>query len=156
MTHTLPQPILMNSDAIKTVIPHRFPLLLVDNVHELVLEKKIIASRTLNNDDPVFQGHFPEKPVYPGVYYIEGIAQTAAILIFKSYNQQDKLNSKLGVLTAVEQARFRRISVPGEVLVYETQIIKSKGPFFWIKGTASVNSEIAAEVELSLALRPDL
>ena len=94
MTHTLPQPILMDSDTIKTIIPHRFPLLLVDNVHELILEKKIIASRTLSKDDPVFQGHFPGKPVYPGVYYIEGIAQAAAILIFKSSNNKQQDNNK--------------------------------------------------------------
>jgi 3-hydroxyacyl-[acyl-carrier-protein] dehydratase len=143
--------IVMDTEEIKKFIPHREPFLLIDSVHELNDHKNIIASKLLLPEAPIFAGHFPGNPVYPGVYYIESIAQAGAILLFKSY--PDHLNS-LGLLSSVESARFRKPCKPGDRVCFDVAIEKHRGLFFWIKGKAFVNNDTIAEVKLSVALIP--
>lgn len=141
--------VIMDLEKIKTLIPQRDPLLLIDSVHELIENKKIIASKYLSPDEPVFAGHFPGNPIYPGVYYIESIAQTAAILLFQS---NPETIGRMGLLTGVEEARFRRPCRPGERVKFEVTIEKTRNMFFWLKGKAFVGDELAAEAKLSVAL----
>lgn len=144
--------IFMDVETIKTVIPHRDPLLLIENVHEIIYEEKIIASKVLKKDEPVFAGHFPEKPVYPGVYYIEAIAQAGAVLLFESRKRRGIFDEAMGFLSSVEKAKFRKICGPGDKLVFEVYLIKARGPFFWLEGKVFSGTEIAAEASISVAL----
>jgi len=150
MTELLP--VLMDVEKIKTVIPHRFPLLLIENVHELVYEQKIVASYLIKGDEPVFEGHFPQNPIYPGVYYIESLAQAGAILLFESRKKRGIFDPAIGFLSTVEKARFRKICKPGDHLVFEVSLEKSRGPFFWLQGQVLLGTDVVAEANFSVAL----
>lgn len=146
--------IVMDLEEIKKCLPHRDPLLLVDAIHEINMNESIVTSRFLTIDDPIFKGHFPENPIYPGVYYIEGIAQSGAILSFLSRKENGLHEDKIGVLTSIDEVRFRRPGSPGDRIRYVVSIEKMRGPFVWMKGTAYINDEIAAECKLSIAIAP--
>lgn len=146
--------VVMDIDEIKKCLPHRDPLLLIDLIHELNLNENIVASKLLSKDDPVFVGHFPGNPIYPGVYYIEAIAQTGAILSFLTRLENGVAEDKLGMLTSVEETRFRRPGIPGERICYKVSIEKMRGAFVWLKGTAYINDEIACECKLSIVIAP--
>lgn len=144
--------ILMDVEKIKTVIPHRFPLLLIESVHELIHDQKIVASYRIKQNEPVFEGHFPQNPIYPGVYYIESIAQAGAILIFESRKKRGIFDPAIGFLSTVEKARFRKICRPGDLLVFEVSLEKSRGAFFWLQGKVLLETDVVAEAHLSVAL----
>ena len=141
--------IVMDKEQIKAMLPHRYPFLLIDQVDVLEPNKVIIASKLLTPEEPVFEGHFPGNPVYPGVYYIESIAQTGAVLLFKSYPET---NGCLGLLTGVEEARFRKPCKPGDLLKFEVSIEKRRGLFFWFVGKAFIGDDVVAEAKISVAL----
>lgn len=145
--------ILMNTEQIKERIPHRDPFLLIENVHEIVLGEKVTASKRLTEHEPVFAGHFPGNPIYPGVYYVEAIAQTGAILIFSNADAKKYVDEGyFGVLASIQEAKFRRPCKPGDLLCYEVTLEKSRGLYFWLKGKAFVNNELASEARISVAL----
>ncbi len=141
--------IVMDLEQIKKVIPQRYPLLLVDTVHELVLNERIVASKLLLPEEPVFAGHFPGNPVYPGVYFIESLAQTGAILLFSS---DPSIIGNTGLLAGIEEARFRKPCKPGDKVVFEVIFEKKRGMFYWIKGRAFIGKDTAAEAKISVAL----
>lgn len=149
MSATQSNQVLMNSEQIKELLPHRYPFLLIDTVHEVQDGNTIIASRQLPNDEPVFQGHFPGNPIYPGVYYIESIAQAGAILMFHTCPE---FKGRLGMLSGVEDARFRRPCVPGEKVRFEVSLEKRRAMFFWLKGKAFVGETLVAEASISIAM----
>jgi 3-hydroxyacyl-[acyl-carrier-protein] dehydratase len=146
--------VVMDIEEIKKCLPHRDPLLLIDAIHELKLNESIVTSRLLKNEDPIFAGHFPGNPIYPGVYYIEGLAQSGAILSFLTRAEKGMNEDKIGVLTSVDEARFRRPGIPGDRIRYEVSMEKMRGPFVWLKGTAFINDDIAVECKLSIAIAP--
>ena len=143
--------VIMDVEKIKTIIPHRHPFLLIDTVHELVVNERIVASKFLSPDEPIFEGHFPGNPIYPGVYYIESIAQTGAVLLFTS--NLETIGS-LGLLSGIEEARFRKPCKPGDKVRFEVTLEKKRGWFFWLKGKAFIGDDIAAETKISVALIP--
>ncbi len=98
--------VLMDEHKIKELLPHRYPLLLIDSVHEFEELKRVVASKFISEDYPVFEGHFPNNPIYPGVYFIESMAQTGALLLLK--NDKNNANDVVGLLSSVESARFRK------------------------------------------------
>jgi len=111
----------MNINEIMKILPHRYPLLLVDKV--LKTEKdKIVAVKNITINEPIFNGHFPDFPIYPGVYQIEGMAQAGAILAMKDI---EDIEDKTVFFMTIDKAKFRKPVVPGDVLVYEV-IIKSR------------------------------
>jgi 3-hydroxyacyl-[acyl-carrier-protein] dehydratase len=130
---------------IEKAIPHRYPFLLVDRVINLISGESILAIKNISASDPVLQGHFPNHPVFPGVMTVEGLAQAAGILSFVSIDRP--VTSML--LTEVQNARFRRQIIPGDTLIYDVKVKKSRGKFFWFSGQARVGDEIAVECELS-------
>jgi 3-hydroxyacyl-[acyl-carrier-protein] dehydratase len=144
--------IIMGIEKIKSFIPQRSPLLLIDSVHELIANEKIVASKLLTPEEPVFAGHFPGNPIYPGVYYIESIAQTGAVLLFAS---NPAFVGGLGLLAGVDEARFRKPCKPGDRVCFEVVLDKKRGMFFWLKGKAFVGDDLAAEVRISVALTPN-
>jgi 3-hydroxyacyl-[acyl-carrier-protein] dehydratase len=146
--------VVMDIEKIKKCLPHRDPLLLIDAIHELNLNESIVTSKLLTKEEPVFEGHFPSNPIYPGVYYIEGIAQSGAILSFLTRAEKGLNEDRIGVLTSVDEARFRRPGMPGDRIRYVVSIEKMRGPFVWLKGTAYINDDIAVECKLSIAIAP--
>ena len=139
---------ILDIQAIRDILPHRYPMLLVDAILELE-EERIVGIKNVTNTEPFFTGHFPDFPVMPGVLIIEAMAQTAGVLVLKSIPDRQ---SKLVLLVAVENARFRKPVVPGDVLRMEMKVIKRKATVAKMAGVATVNGAIAAEVEVMCKL----
>ena len=141
--------IVLNQEQIKEIIPHRDPFLLIDEVLEMELGKRIVARKNIKVDDFWFKGHFPEYPVVPGVLMIEMLAQAGAVAMLS----MDEHKGKIGFLAGVDKAKFRRQVVPGDTLLLEVEIIKVRGPIGIGKATASVDGQKAVTAEISFALK---
>jgi 3-hydroxyacyl-[acyl-carrier-protein] dehydratase len=138
---------------IADLLPHRAPLLLVDRVLELNLEDlHIEATKCVSSLDPVFEGHFPGNPVVPGVYMIEGLAQTSALLCFVYFRNQAIPFEPRCLLTSVDEARFRKTISPGDVMHYHVKFERSRGSFAWFSGQVKVDGELVAEAKFSALL----
>jgi 3-hydroxyacyl-[acyl-carrier-protein] dehydratase len=148
MTITVP-PMPMDVRAIEKCIPHRYPFLLVDRVLEMIPDERILAIKNVSASDPFLTGHFPGNPVVPGVLLIEGIAQAAGIL---GHLYVDSGLSQC-LLTEVNQARFRRPVVPGDVVTYDVRVTKRRLPFFWFEAKALVDGNVVVEVKLSAYIK---
>jgi UDP-3-O-[3-hydroxymyristoyl] N-acetylglucosamine deacetylase/3-hydroxyacyl-[acyl-carrier-protein] dehydratase len=142
---TIANSVLLDVNAIQELLPHRYPMLLVDRVTAFTPNISVTAHKSVTINEWFFQGHFPGAPVYPGVLIIEGLAQAGGILIMKS---RPDLLGRLTYFMAIDNARFRRMVVPGDQLRYEVSIEKTKGPVTRFKALAYVGEELAAEAEL--------
>ena len=129
---------------IQEMLPHRYPLLLVDKVVEVVPHETLLAYKNISSNEPVFQGHFPENPIYPGVYLIEGLAQASVLLSSISTGKKGHF-----LLTQIQEARFKKQVVPGDRIYYHVKFIKKKRSFSWFSGTVKVNSQVVASANLS-------
>ncbi len=139
----------LDINAIRQLLPHRYPMLLVDRILEMDREH-IIGIKNVTVNEPFFGGHFPEFPVMPGVLIIEAMAQTAGVLILGQIPDREK---KLVFLASVERAKFRRPVVPGDQLRLEVTIIKNKVSVAKIAARATVDGHLAAEAELICTLQ---
>lgn len=126
-------------------LPHRYPLLLVDRVKEIVPMKSIHCLKMVSGLDPYLQGHFPGNPIMPGVLSIEALAQAAGIMIRLSH--PERLSSCL--LTELQDVRFRRPIVPGDVLNLHVTYIKGRKDFFWFEAKAIVEGEVASSATIT-------
>lgn len=140
----------LDSNQIAQILPHRFPFALVDRVIDGEEGSWARAIKCVSAAEPVFQGHFPSYHVLPGVLIIEALAQVAAIVVL----MQPENKGRIGFLGAVNKARFRRQIRPGDQVVLESHITRVRGSFAFVEGTAKVGDEVAATVELTLALGP--
>lgn len=138
-------------EAIKTLLPHRYPFLLVDRVLE-VGEHSIKALKNVSGNEPFFNGHFPEIAVMPGVLQIEAMAQAAG-LIFTSRKDFDASKS-LALLAGVDNAKFKRMVVPGDQLILEAQITAQKANVVKIEAKALVDNQLASSASIVLVLKP--
>ena len=129
------------------VLPHRFPMLLVDRVLEIA-ENKIVAIKNVTRNEQFFNGHFPELPIMPGVLQVEALAQTVGIYILRTPENK----GKIGVFASIEGARFKRPVVPGDQLRLEVEIIKLGSRFAHAKGTATVEGDIACTAEMKFMM----
>jgi 3-hydroxyacyl-[acyl-carrier-protein] dehydratase len=127
---------------IQKLLPHRYPFLMVDAIVEVERLKRIVGIKNVSINEYYFQGHFPGKPVMPGVLILEAVAQTGGLLLLMDIPDRDK---KLLYFVAVDGARFRRPVVPGDQLRIEVNVLSWRGDFCKLEGKATVNGQLAAE-----------
>ena len=135
---------------IQNILPHRYPFLLVDRITELAPGEYIEGFKNVSISEPVFQGHFPDHPIYPGVMILEGMAQAGGVLAFKSLDgvTQEELQNKVVYFMSIDKAKFRVPVTPGDQLVYKINVMKHKGPVWQLEAKAYVDDKVVAQAEL--------
>jgi len=128
---------------IMEVLPHRYPMLMVDRIVSLVAYETATGIKCVTASEPHFQGHFPSKPIMPGVLIIEAMAQTGAVLVVQSTDLDTK--GKLVYFMSIDEARFRHPVVPGDVLHLEVKILRNREKVWKFSGQAKVNGKLCAE-----------
>ncbi|HSR74417.1 MAG TPA: 3-hydroxyacyl-ACP dehydratase FabZ [Sulfurovum sp.] len=141
---------LYNVVDIQNILPHRYPFLLVDRITELAPGEYIEGLKNISISEPVFQGHFPGHPIYPGVMIIEGMAQAGGVLAFKSMDisSQEEIENKVVYFMSIDNAKFRSPVTPGDQLVYKISVIKNKGAVWQLDAKAYVDDKVVAQAEL--------
>ena len=130
---------------IMSILPHRYPMLLIDRVLEIEPRRRIVALKNFTINEEFFQGHFPEHPIVPGVLLIEAMAQAGGILMLHDDPQRDE---KLLFFGAIERARFRRPVVPGDQVRFEVEVLRLKSMHVRVGGRAVVDGKVHVEAEL--------
>ena len=136
---------MMNINEILTILPHRYPMLLVDRILEFESGKRIVGLKNVTANEQFFQGHFPGAPVMPGVLIVEAMAQCGAVLFLRDIPDRDR---KLFLFGGIDKARFRRPVLPGDQLIMEVEPIQKRATTIRLRGTARVNDVVVAEAEL--------
>ncbi len=141
---------LYNVVEIQEILPHRYPFLLVDRITELTPGEYIEGLKNVSISEPVFQGHFPDHPIYPGVMIIEGMAQAGGVLAFKSMDgvTKEEIQKKVVYFMSIDKAKFRAPVTPGDQLVYKINVIKNKGSVWQLDAKAYVDDKVVAQAEL--------
>ena len=134
----------MDIQEIRDILPHRYPMLLVDRIEELEPER-VVGIKNVTINEPFFDGHFPNYPVMPGVLVVEAMAQVAGVLVLSQIPDRHK---KIVLLASVEQAKFRKPIRPGDQLRIEMKLAKKKATVAKMFGTACVNGSVVAEAEM--------
>lgn len=134
-------------DAIKRMIPHRDPFLLIDSVENIHRYESAIGVKQVRDDEPFFEGHFPGEPIMPGVLIIEAMAQTAGVLVVDSTEQAD--SNLLVYFMGIDKARFRKRVLPGDRLELHVRILRGRGKVWKFYGAAKVGEDLVAEAEYS-------
>ena len=137
---------------IKRMIPHRYPFLLIDYVTNCDLGKSALGVKNVTFNEPFFHGHFPDKPIMPGVLIIESMAQTAAVLVVKTLNELD--NEMLVYFMSMDKTKFRKIVIPGDCLNLNVTVLKQRKNIWKFYGKGVVNKEIVAETEFTAMMVP--
>jgi 3-hydroxyacyl-[acyl-carrier-protein] dehydratase len=142
----------LDINQIKEYLPHRYPMLLVDRVLDVEVGKRITAIKNVTVNEEFFNGHFPHKPVMPGVLMIEAMAQTAAILSFMTMNVKPDENSVV-YFVGIDNARFKRPVEPGDQLKMDVEILRVARGIWKYKAVATVDGKVAVEGELMCTIR---
>ncbi|MGH2445839.1 MAG: 3-hydroxyacyl-ACP dehydratase FabZ [Candidatus Limnocylindria bacterium] len=146
-TPTLP----LEAADIMRILPHRFPFLLVDRIVELEPGKRAVGIKQVTANEPQFTGHFPERPIMPGVLMVEALAQTVGIAVVTLPAYQ----GKLGLFAGIDDCRFKRMVVPGDTLRLEATVEKLRGVFGRARAVGSVDGEVAVEATISIIFPRD-
>jgi len=135
---------------IQKILPHRYPFLLVDRITDIEAGKSIEGYKNVSISEPVFQGHFPDHPIYPGVMIIEGMAQAGGVLAFESMDKegQEDTQDKVVYFMSIDKAKFRAPVTPGDRLVYRLSVIRNRGAIWHLDAKAFVDEKLVAEAEL--------
>ncbi len=140
---------IMDVVEIQEIIPHRYPFLLVDRITEVVKNESLIGYKNVSISEPVFQGHFPGHPIYPGVMILEGMAQAGGILAFQSMEMtKEEAAQKVVYFMSIDKAKFRAPVKPGDKLEYHISVTRNKGSIWMLKGEAFVDGKLVSEAEL--------
>ena len=133
---------------IQEILPHRYPMLLVDRITDMELKKSIKGFKNVSISESAFQGHFPGHPIYPGVLILEGMAQCGGVLALKSSELTDEeMKNKVIYFMSIDKAKFRTPVRPGDRLDYELEVIKMKSSLMVLKGQAFIDGKVCAEAE---------
>jgi 3-hydroxyacyl-[acyl-carrier-protein] dehydratase len=151
-TESAPTGVVLDAEAIQKILPHRPPFLLVDRVVLLEPGKRLVAWKGVTMNEPFFVGHFPGKPVMPGVLILEALAQACGLLAMKSIEPGEDVKDKVTFLMSIDGAKFRRPVVPGDRLELHVEIVKRKGAIWRQKGAAVVDGQTVAEAEFMAML----
>jgi 3-hydroxyacyl-[acyl-carrier-protein] dehydratase len=146
-TYTLP----LEAADIMRILPHRYPFLLVDRVVELEPGKRIVAIKAVTANEPQFTGHFPDRPIMPGVLMVEALAQAAGIAVITL----PEYRGKLGLFAGIDKCRFKRMVVPGDTLRLEATVEKLRGVFGRVRAVGTVDGEVAVEAIISVIFPRD-
>jgi 3-hydroxyacyl-[acyl-carrier-protein] dehydratase len=138
----------LDINQIKEILPHRYPFLLVDRILEVVEGQKAVGIKNVTANEEFFNGHFPDYPVMPGVLIVEALAQTAGVAML----QKEENRGKLAFFTGIDNCRFKRQVKPGDQLRLEVEMTRVRGTIAKGKGIATVDGELACEVEMMFAL----
>ncbi|MBT8472106.1 MAG: 3-hydroxyacyl-ACP dehydratase FabZ [Marinicaulis sp.] len=150
MTKIEPGKSTLNLEELMLLLPHRYPILLIDRLVEIKPGDSAVGIKNISYSDPVFQGHFPEKPIWPGVFMIEAMAQAAAA--FTAYTEELNVDGKIILFMGVEKAKFRRPVVPGDQLRIAVRTVQRRMPVWRFAGVAEVDGKKVAEAEYSAML----
>jgi 3-hydroxyacyl-[acyl-carrier-protein] dehydratase len=142
---------MIDVNEIMQLLPHRYPFLLVDRVLEFEPSKKVVGIKNVTFNEPFFVGHFPGKPIMPGVLIVEAMAQAGGILAFKSFPEMKGSVFFIGI----DNARFRRPVTPGDQLKMVVDVVKHKREIWVFEGKAYVGDELVAEAKIMAMLRQD-
>lgn len=138
-----------NTKEIMKIIPHRHPFLLIDTIEELEPGKRALGKKCVSFNEPFFQGHFPDNPVMPGVLIIEALAQVGAVALLDLPENK----GKTAYFAGIDKVRFKKMVMPGDVLLLETKINKVKGSMGVGEAVATVEGKVAAKAELTFAIQ---
>lgn len=138
---------------IMELIPHRPPFLMIDRVEDIVVKESAVGVKNVTIDEPFFAGHFPTRPVLPGVLIVEAMAQTAAVLVVETLG--DAAKAKLVYFMTIDDARFRKPVVPGDQLRLEVRVQRNRGPVWKFTGVAKVDGQTVAEATYSAMIMDD-
>lgn len=141
-------PRLINIEEILKCLPHRYPMLLVDRILELEPGKSLKGLKNVTMNEPFFQGHYPGKPIMPGVLIIEAMAQAGAVMLLTS----DSHAGKLPLIGAIDNVKFRRQVVPGDALISNVELLWMRGPVGRFKAEGTVDGEVVATMEMTFKL----
>jgi 3-hydroxyacyl-[acyl-carrier-protein] dehydratase len=136
---------------IMSILPHRYPFLLIDRVVEIERKQRIVAIKNVSFNEPQFQGHFPDYPIMPGVLMVEAIAQAGGALLLTEIPDRD---NKLMVFTGIDSAKFRRPVVPGDQVRIEVKVLNWRTSAVRMQGTATVEGKVVCEATVMCALVP--
>ncbi len=128
------------------VLPHRYPFVMVDRILSVEIKKQIVGLKNVTINEPFFQGHFPARPVMPGVLILEGMAQVGGIMAY--YANPEAIGNKLLFFAGIDKARFRRPVVPGDQLIFTLEMVKEKRSIMIMAAKATVDDKVVAEAEL--------
>lgn len=140
---------MMDVTAIQGILPHRYPFLLVDRILEIEPGKRIVGIKNVTVNEEFFQGHFPGKPVMPGVLIIEAMAQVGGVLLLQEVEDRE---SKLVYFMGIDEARFRKPVVPGDQLRFEVEVLRRKATTCKLRGRALVDGQLVAEAVVMSAM----
>jgi len=149
--HERREGVVFDINAIKKILPHRYPFLLIDKIIEFQLDEKIVGVKNVTSNEPFFEGHFPGQPVMPGVLVLEGMAQTGGILLL---NGVENPGDTLVYFMAINNAKFRKPVLPGDQLVFELTMMSRKSKVCQMKGLAYVDGTLVAEAEMMASIVP--
>jgi len=143
----------MDITEIMSILPHRYPFLLIDRVIEMERKHRIVALKNVTINEPHFTGHFPDYPIMPGVLTIEAMAQAGGALLLTEFSQEER-DHKLMVFTGIEEARFRRPVVPGDQLRIEVTVLNWRSRAVKMQGVCTVDGKVAADATITCQLVP--
>ncbi|MDD2233684.1 MAG: 3-hydroxyacyl-ACP dehydratase FabZ [Desulfitobacteriaceae bacterium] len=141
---------MLGNREIQNIIPHRYPFILVDRIVEMEEGKRAVGTKNVSANEPFFQGHFPGYPIMPGVLIMEALAQVGAVLILS----KAEYKGSLAFYAGLDEVRFKRQVIPGDILRLETELVKMKGTIGVAWGEAYVGDELAAKGKIMFAIGP--